>query len=181
MIPIIAGVVSMLAEKGLGILSKALDKGEEKVVSLVEEKTGIKLKEPEKISADDIQKLKEFEANHEVELLRIALDNKREDNRHNESVVGSVIGDTQNARGSTHLFEMQTDIGKRIFIQTSLIIPILILLNMVLIFYAADVKMSEAMISMVSMLIGVALNNAYRERQSMIEFLYGSSVGSKIK
>lgn len=33
--------------------------------------------------------------------------------------------------------------------------------------------------SMVSTLIGIAMNNAYRERQSMIEFLYGASVGKK--
>ena len=55
------------------------------------------------------------------------------------------------------------------------------MINVLLISYAADLKLGEAMISMVSTLIGIALNNAYRERQSMLEFLYGSSVGSKMK
>jgi len=53
--------------------------------------------------------------------------------------------------------------------------------SILLISYASDLKLGEAMISMVSTLIGIALNNAYRERQSMLEFLYGSSVGSRMK
>lgn len=178
---LLAPIVSMLADKGLDVLSKALDIGGDKVVSLVEEKTGIKLQEPEKIVSQDIEKLREFQANHELELLRIALDNKKEDNRHNENIVTTIVGDTQNARGISHLYEMQAEIGRRIFLQTSIVVPILIILDIILIAYSKQLMLSEAMISGTSMLIGVALNNAYRERQSMIEFLYGSSVGSKLK
>ena len=182
MLPLIlAPLVSLFAEKGLDVLSKTLDIGGDKVVQLVEEKTGIKLKEPEKLSEPDIAKLKEFQSNHEVELLRIALANKQEDNRHEESISGSIVGDKQNARGSNHLYEMQSTIGQKVFLQTSILIPLLIVINVLLITYASDLKLGEAMISMVSTLIGIALNNAYRERQSMLEFLYGSSVGSKIK
>lgn len=182
MLPLIlAPLVSMFAEKGLDVLSKTLDIGGEKVVQLVEEKTGIKLTEPGKVTDDEMLKLKEFQTHYELELLRISLDNKREDNRHEESISGSVLGDKQNARGSNHLFEMQSEIGNRVFLQTSVIIPLLILINVLLITYASDLKLGEAMISMVSTLIGIALNNAYRERQTMLEFLYGSSVGSKIK
>ena len=76
---------------------------------------------------------------------------------------------------------MQSEIGKKVFLQTSILIPLLIMINVLLISYASDLKLGEAMISMVSTLIGIALNNAYRERQSMLEFLYGSSVGSKMK
>ena len=42
-----------------------------------------------------------------------------------------------------------------------------------------DLKLGEAMISIVSTLIDIAINNAYRERQSMIEFLYGAYAGKK--
>lgn len=178
---LLAPIIGMLADKGLNTLSKALDIGGEKVISLVEEKTGIKLEEPDGINDDSIQKLKEFESNHELELLRIALENKKEDNRHNENVISSIVGDKQNARNSSHLGDLQTDIGKRIFIQTSILIPLLILINVLLISYASDLKLGEAMISMVSTLIGIALNNSYRERQSMIEFLFGSSIGNKTK
>jgi len=182
MLPLLlAPLVSMFAEKGLDVLSKTLDIGGQKVVSLVEEKTGIKLTEPEKVSEDDILKLKEFQSNYELELLRLTLDNKKEDNRHEESISGSIVGDKQNARGSNHLYEMQSEIGRKVFLQTSILIPLLIMINVLLISYASDLKLGEAMISMVSTLIGIALNNAYRERQSMLEFLYGSSVGSKLK
>lgn len=182
MLPLLlAPLVSMFAEKGLDVLSKTLDIGGQKVVSLVEEKTGIKLTEPEKISEDDILKLKEFQSNYELELLRLTLDNKKEDNRHEESISGSIVGDKQNARGSNHLYEMQSEIGRKVFLQTSILIPLLIMINVLLISYASDLKLGEAMISMVSTLIGIALNNAYRERQSMLEFLYGSSVGSRLK
>jgi len=182
MLPLIlAPLVSLFAEKGLGVLSKTLDIGGEKVVSLVEEKTGIRLSEPEKVSKEDILKLKEFQNNYELELLRIALADKQEDNRHEESISGSILGDKQNARGNNHLYEMQTEIGKKVFLQTSILIPLLIFMNILLVMYASDLKLGEAMISMVSTLIGIALSNSYRERQSMLEFLYGSSVGSKIK
>ena len=55
------------------------------------------------------------------------------------------------------------------------------MIDLLLVSYASDLKLSEAMIAGVSTLIGIALNNAYRERQSVIEFYFGSSIGSKIK
>lgn len=122
-------------------------------------------------------KIRELEVSKELAMLKAQYDNKVEDNRHEEHYANVNVGDKQNARGSNHLYELQTDIGKRIFIQTSIIIPLLIIINVLLISYAAELKLGEAMISMVSTLIGIAINNAYRERQSMIEFLYGASVG----
>ena len=126
-------------------------------------------------------KIRELEMSKEIAVLKSQYDNKVEDNRHEEHYANVNVGDKQSARGSSHLYELQTDIGKRIFIQTSILIPLLIIINIALIGYAKDLALSEAMISGVSMLIGIALGNAYRERQSMIEFLFGSSIGSKIK
>ena len=183
MLPIIAGIVSMLADKGLSLISKAVDAGSDKAIEFVEQKTGIKLSEPENIkniSDEDIAKLKELEFTHKLELDKLALLNKQEDNRHEEVYVTAEVSDKQSARSNNHLYEMQSEIGKKVFLQTSILIPLLIMINVLLISYAADLKLGEAMISMVSTLIGIALNNAYRERQSMLEFLYGSSVGSKM-
>ena len=184
MLPIIAGIVSMLADKGLSLISKAVDAGSDKAIEFVEQKTGIKLSEPEKIksmSDEDIAKLKELEFTHKLELDKLALLVKQEDNRHEEVYVAAEVGDKQSARSNNHLYEMQSEIGKKVFLQTSILIPLLIMINVLLVMYASDLKLGEAMISMVSTLIGIALNNAYRERQSMLEFLYGSSVGSKMK
>ena len=126
-------------------------------------------------------KIRELEVSKELATLKAQYDNKVEDNRHEEHYANVNVGDKQNARGSSHLYELQTDIGKKIFVQTSILVPLLIMINILLISYASDLKLGDAMISMVSTLIGIALNNAYRERQSMIEFLFGSSIGSKIK
>ena len=183
MAPLLIPIVGMLAEKGLSLLSKAIASGSDKAIEFIEEKTGLKLTEPEigKMSNEDISKLKQVQIDYELELLRLALADKVEDNRHEEVLTGGIIGDKQNARGSDHLYILQTDIGKKIFIQTSIIIPLLIMIDLLLVSYASDLKLSEAMIAGVSTLIGIALNNAYRERQSIIEFLFGSSIGSKIK
>ena len=185
MAPLLIPIVTMLANKGMSLLSSALEAGEDKAVDFIEQKTGIKLSEPgveKRLGSEELAKLKIAESEHAIELMRISLANKQEDNRHDESIIVSAeVGDKQNARGSNHLYELQTDIGKRIFVQTSILVPLLIMINVLLISYAADLKLGEAMISMVSTLIGIALNNAYRERQSMIEFLFGSSIGSRIK
>ena len=179
MAPFLIPIVSMLAEKGLGLLSKVIDSGSDKAVEFIEEKSGLKLTEPEvkNMSNEDVAKLKQIQTDYELELMRLALADKQENNRHEEAETSAIVGDKQNARGSNHLYELQSDIGKRIFIQTSIIIPLLIMINVLLISYASELKLGEAMISMVSTLIGIAINNAYRERQSMIEFLYGASVG----
>lgn len=151
MAPLLIPIVTMLANKGMSLLSKAIESGEDKAVDFIEEKTGIKLSEPgvEKLlDSEDLAKLQIAEQEHAIELMKISLANKQEDNRHEESFVTAEVGDKQNARSNNHL---------------------------------SDLKLGDAMISMVSTLIGIALNNAYRERQSMIEFLFGSSIGSKMK
>ena len=166
--PVVGGLLGGPAGAAVGgLISKAL--GVENSASAIEAEL---VNNP-----DAFLKLKELEMSKEIAVLKSQYDNKVEDNRHEEHYANVNVGDKQNARGSNHLYELQTDIGKRIFIQTSIIIPLLIMINVLLISYAADLKLGEAMISMVSTLIGIAINNAYRERQSMIEFLYGASVG----
>lgn len=170
--PIVGGLLGGPAGAAVGgLLSKAL--GVENSASAIEKEL---IGNP-----DAILKLRELEMSKEIAVLKSKYDNKVEDNRHEEHSVNLEVGDKQNARGNNHLYEMQTEIGKKIFIQTSIIIPLLIMIDLLLVSYASDLKLSEAMIAGVSTLIGIALNNAYRERQSIIEFLFGSSIGSKLK
>ena len=119
MAPLLIPIVTMLANKGMSLLSSALEAGEDKTVDFIEQKTGIKLSEPgveKRLGSEELAKLKIAESEHAIELMRISLANKQEDNRHEESIVSAEVGDKQNARGSNHLYELQTDIGKRIFI-----------------------------------------------------------------
>ena len=170
--PVVGGLLGGPAGAAVGgLISKAL--GVENNASAIEKEL---INNP-----DAFLKLKELEMSKEIAVLKSQYDNKVEDNRHEEHYANVNVGDKQNARGSSHLYELQTDIGKKIFVQTSILVPLLIMINILLISYASDLKLGDAMISMVSTLIGIALNNAYRERQSMIEFLFGSSIGSKMK
>ena len=60
-------------------------------------------------------------------------------------------------------------------------IPGLLIMNAGLVVYADKLDIDTTAVVAVGNLIGMALNNAYRERQSIIEFLFGSSIGSKTK
>lgn len=84
MIPIIASIVSMLAGKGLDLLSSAIDGGADKAAAYIEEKTGIKM-DGSDLSDEQVAELKKFEMSNKVELEKLALANKQEDNRSNEA------------------------------------------------------------------------------------------------
>ena len=97
MIPIVASIVSMLAGKGLDLISSAIDGGADKAVEFIELKTGIKMDGSE-LSDEQVARLRELEINSKLELERLALENKKEDNRHSEKKVEIAIADKANAR-----------------------------------------------------------------------------------
>ena len=97
MIPIIAGLVSMLADKGLDLISSAIDGGADKAKEYIEEKTGIKMNGSE-LTDEQVAELKKFEMTNKLELEKLALANKQEDNRHAEKTTEVVLGDKSNAR-----------------------------------------------------------------------------------
>lgn len=68
MLPFLAPIVSMLAGKGLDLLSGAVESGADKAIELVSEKTGINLKTKTALNDDDIEKLKAFQENNISEL-----------------------------------------------------------------------------------------------------------------
>ena len=97
MIPIVAGLVSMLADKGLDLISSAIDGGADKAKEYIEEKTGIKMDGSE-LTDEQVAELKKFEMTNKLELEKLALANKQEDNRHTEKKVEIVTADKANAR-----------------------------------------------------------------------------------
>ena len=96
MIPIIAGLVSMLADKGLDLISSAIDGGADKAKEYIEDKTGIKL--DKNLTDEQVAELKKFEMTDKVELEKLALANKQEDNRHAEKKTEIITADKSNAR-----------------------------------------------------------------------------------
>ncbi len=96
MIPIIAGLVSMLADKGLDLISGAIDGGADKAKEYIEEKTGIKL--DKNLTDEQVAELKKFEMTNQLELEKLALANKQEDNRATEALATAQISEYANAR-----------------------------------------------------------------------------------
>ena len=96
MIPIVASIVSMLAGKGLDLLSSAIDGGADKAKEYIEDKTGIKL--DKNLTDEQVAELKKFEMTNKIELEKLALANKQEDNRHAEKKTEIITADRSNAR-----------------------------------------------------------------------------------
>ena len=96
MVPIIAGLVSMLADKGLDLISSAIDGGADKAKEYIEDKTGIKL--DKNLTDEQVAELKKFEMTNKLELEKLALANKQEDNRHAEKKTEIITADKSNAR-----------------------------------------------------------------------------------
>ncbi len=96
MVPILAGLVSMLADKGLDLISSAIDGGADKAKEFIEEKTGIKL--DKNLTDEQVAELKKFEMTNKIELEKLALANKQEDNRHAEKKTEIITADKSNAR-----------------------------------------------------------------------------------
>ena len=96
MIPVIAGLVSMLADKGLDLISSAIDGGADKAKEYIENKTGIKL--DKELTDEQVAELKKFEMTNKIELEKLALANKQEDNRHAEKKTEIITADRSNAR-----------------------------------------------------------------------------------
>lgn len=96
MVPIIAGLVSMLADKGLDLISSAIDGGADKAKEYIEDKTGIKL--DKNLTDGQVAELKKFEMTNKIELEKLALANKQEDNRHAEKKTEIITADKSNAR-----------------------------------------------------------------------------------
>lgn len=96
MIPMIAGLVSMLADKGLDLISSAIDGGADKAKEYIEDKTGIKL--DKNLTDEQVAELKKFEMTNKIELEKLALANKQEDNRASEATQKIQADEYGNAR-----------------------------------------------------------------------------------
>ena len=78
MTPFLVPIVSMLAEKGLNLLSNAVDKGSDKAIEYVSEKTGIDLTNKQELNSEEIKALKELENKNRIDILTMFLDDKKD-------------------------------------------------------------------------------------------------------
>lgn len=139
------------------------------------------IEEALRANPEALVKIRELEVSRELALLEAQYKNKLEDNRAAEHSVDLEVQDKQNARSAQHLGIVQSDIAKRIYNQSMWMIPLLLVLNALLIVFAGQMDLDTTAVVAVGNLIGIALSNSYRERQSILEFLFGSSLEKKGK
>ena len=84
MAPILASLVGILADKGLNLISSAIDGGADKAKEFIEEKTGIKSDSDKELTKEELVLLQKLETDERLALEALALENKKEANRHGE-------------------------------------------------------------------------------------------------
>lgn len=139
-----------LLQQGLSLIGNAvLAKGKD----WVEEKTGVKLDQP--LSAEDTIKLKQFELEHEEELLRLRIEDKRLD-----------LADVQGARDmNTRINESAnaTWLSKNI---PAILALIVVGVGFVLLAFTTAADVRTAVVGLMTLVLG---------------FYFGSSSTSKVK
>lgn len=134
------------------------------------------IEEALRANPEALVKIRELEASRELALLEAQYKNKLEDNRAAEHDVDLEVQDKQNARSATHLEPTQTKIADKVYTQSSWGVPLLLILNALLVVFAPVMELDTAAIVALGNLVGIALSNQYRERQSILEYYFGASV-----
>lgn len=116
MAPILASLVGMLADKGLDLISSAIDGGADKAKDFIEEKTGIKLDNDKELTKEELVLLQKLETDERLALEALALENKKEDNRHNETILSSTIQATKNAQDMQVVALTQDDVFSKRYV-----------------------------------------------------------------
>lgn len=140
------------------------------------------IEEALKNNPEALVKIKEIEASRELAQLENQYKNKVEDNRAAEHEVDLVVQDKQNARAAASVLgPVQTEIANKVYNQSSWGIPLLLAMNVLLIVFGPMLHLDTTAVVAIGNLIGIALSNQYRERQSILEYLFGSSITKKDK
>jgi hypothetical protein len=154
-------LVGMLASAGMDLISKFIDTGKDKAVEVIKDKTGIDLSTKKELNPDDIKKLKEFQENNRDFLLKqIELANEdRADARAMQKVAlnqGSWF-----AKNFIYLFAIVWSVFAMLYISF-------------ITFYTIPQASQRFADTILGFLLGTIVS-------AIIQFFYGSSMGSKNK
>jgi len=168
MLPFLAPIVGGLMKNGLDILANVVKK---KGKEFVEEKTGVDLSEPE-LTEEQLLILKQYEMDHEEELLKIGLEDKKLSIEEEKLF----LGDVQDARSMQEASLKQDDkFSKRFVYYYAAITTIL---TFVYIFWITFGTIPTANIRFADTILGFLIGSII---SVIINFFYGSSQGSKDK
>lgn len=168
-IPLIVGsLLGTLAKNGLDILSRVIQK---KGKEFIEEKTGVDLSSSE-LSNEQILVLKQYEMEHEEELLKTALEDKKLDIEQEEMY----LEDKQSARKMQRTaLEQEDTFAKRFVYYYAIGSTFTAFLYFFLITF---ITIPDKNIRFADVILGFMLGTLIT---SIIQFFYGSSQGSKDK
>ena len=169
MIPILGGLVSLFAGKGLNLLARtvdsATDKGVEKITEFIKDKTGLDVTAKADLTSEEIQKLRELEMQYDRELKEIALEYYRLD-----------LQDRASARDMQVKALMQDDVFSKRFLYYYAAISTLI--SFVYIFLITFVEIPEDSLRFADTILGVVIGTIL---STITQFFFGSSQGSRDK
>ena len=172
------GIGTMLATMGVSFVKDMIsDHGEELVKKGIEKVTGIDLnkKEVKELSPVEIAAIKDAEVRlRELDFneLKLELDAEKEANRHEEAKYNKAH-ETYQVKS-----DMADGIAKQIVTRNLPLIGLLVVVNVLLVYF---LKENASLIAIASNIIGVAIGNLFNERQAIVNFFFGSSIGSKEK
>jgi len=180
MLPIIGTLVGGLMKNGLGLLANVVKK---KGKEFIEEKTGIKLNDTDDLSEEQLIQLKQFEMEHEEELLRIGIEHEEElirleleEKKLDVEKQKNFLIDVQDARNMQKESLKQTDSFAKRFIYYYA--SAMSLLAFGFIISITFIPIPPPNIRFADTALGFCLATVMA---SIINFFYGSSQGSKEK
>jgi len=157
MLPLLAPILSMLAGKGLDLLSNAIEGGADKAIELVSEKTGIDLTKGS-VSKEEIVELQKFQREYESELLKYHTEN------------------TKSARDMQKAALEQDDVFSKRFVYY--FASLWSIASIVFIFGITFITIPEGNERFADTILGFLLGTIVA---TIINFFYGSSKGSQDK
>ena len=154
-------IAGMLANAGMNLISSFVDKGKDKAVDLIKEKTGIDLNNTKELNQDQINKLKQFETeNKKLILDKMELLLKDRQNAR-EMQIQALQQDSWFAKNFTNLFAAFWSVLSGFYI-------------VFVTFYAIPPANQRFADTILGFLMGTII-------ASIIGYYYGSSLGSKEK
>jgi len=168
MLPIVAALAGGLMKNGLGLLSKVIQK---KGKEFIEKKTGMDLSKPD-LTEEQLLQLKQFEMQNEQELLKIALEEKELEMKHEKMY----LEDRQDARTMQEVaLEQEDKFAKRFIYYYAIVMSVLAFGYIIAITF---MEIPAENVHFVDVSLGFCLATVMA---SIIQFFFGSSSSSRDK
>jgi hypothetical protein len=172
------GIGTALVGMGIGFVKDLImDNGEDLVKEGIKKVTGIDLtkKKVQDLTPQEVEKINSFKLEIQkldFEKLKLEFEKEKEDNRHDEANRNKAHETYQNKS------KMADEIANQIIKRNLPIIAILVIVNLTLIYF---MKEEAGLLAIASNIIGITIGNLFAERQAIVNFFFGSSIGSKDK